>query len=41
MKKVNLLEDSIGSLAVRYMIPSVLGMLGLSMCIFFDTMFIV
>ena len=40
MKKVNLLEDSIGSLAVRYMIPSVLGMLGLSMCIFFDTMFI-
>ena len=25
MKKVNLLEDSIGSLAVRYMIPSVLG----------------
>ena len=40
MKKVNLLEDSIGSLAVRYMIPSVLGMLGLSLCIFFDTMFI-
>lgn len=40
MKKVNLLEDSIGALAVRYMIPSVLGMLGLSMCIFFDTMFI-
>lgn len=40
MKKVSLLEDSIGSLAARYMIPSVLGMLGLSMCIFFDTMFI-
>ena len=40
MKKVSLLEDSIGSLAIRYMIPSVLGMLGLSLCIFFDTMFI-
>lgn len=40
MKKINLLEDSIGSLSIRYMIPSILGMLGLSMCIFFDTMFI-
>lgn len=40
MKKVDLLEDNIISLVIRYMIPSVLGMLGLSMCIFFDTMFI-
>lgn len=38
--KINLLEDSEKSLLVKYMIPSVSGMLGLSICILFDTMFI-
>ena len=40
MKKVDLLNDDIKHLVHRYMIPSVLGMLALSTCIFFDTMFI-
>ncbi|MGL4774261.1 MAG: MATE family efflux transporter [Clostridium sp.] len=40
MKKVDILKDDINSLIVRYMIPSVAGMLGLSLCIFLDTFFI-
>ncbi|MGL4740430.1 MAG: MATE family efflux transporter [Sarcina sp.] len=38
--KLDLLNDSEGSLLAKYMIPSISGMLGLSVCIFFDTMFI-
>lgn len=40
MKKVDLLKEDILKLIIRYMIPSVTGMLGLSLCIFLDTMFI-
>ncbi|MGL4571138.1 MAG: MATE family efflux transporter [Clostridium sp.] len=40
MKKLNLLEADIGSLIIKYMVPSVLGMMGTSLCIFLDTMFI-
>lgn len=38
--KLDLLNDNEGSLLAKYMIPSISGMLGLSVCIFFDTMFI-
>ncbi|MGL5766997.1 MAG: MATE family efflux transporter [Sarcina sp.] len=38
--KLDLLNDKEGSLLAKYMIPSIGGMLGLSVCIFFDTMFI-
>ncbi|MGL4848793.1 MAG: MATE family efflux transporter [Clostridium sp.] len=40
MKNNDLLKDDIHKLIVKYMVPSVLGMLGLSCCIFLDTMFI-
>lgn len=39
-KKLDLLHDKESTLLRRYMIPSVAGMLGLSVCILFDTMFI-
>lgn len=39
-KKLDLLQDKESTLLRKYMIPSVLGMLGLSVCILFDTMFI-
>ena len=39
-KKLDLLQDKEGMLLRKYMMPSVLGMLGLSVCILFDTMFI-
>ncbi|MGL5575817.1 MAG: MATE family efflux transporter [Sarcina sp.] len=38
--KLDLLNDKETKLLWKYMIPSVSGMLGLSVCIFFDTMFI-
>ncbi|WP_297518369.1 MATE family efflux transporter [uncultured Clostridium sp.] len=38
--KLDLLKDKESALLWKYMIPSVGGMLGLSVCIFFDTMFI-
>lgn len=38
--KLDLLNDKETKLLWKYMIPSVGGMLGLSVCIFFDTMFI-
>ena len=38
-KKLDLLQDKESTLLRKYMIPSVLGMLGLSVCILFDTMF--
>lgn len=38
--KLDLLKDKESKLLLKYMIPSVGGMLGLSVCIFFDTMFI-
>lgn len=38
--KIDLLNDKESKLLLKYMIPSVGGMLGLSVCIFFDTMFI-
>ncbi|MGL5417228.1 MAG: MATE family efflux transporter [Clostridium sp.] len=40
MKTNDLLVENIHKLIIRYMVPSVLGMLGLSCCIFLDTMFI-
>ena len=40
MKNNDLLHDNLGKLVLDYMIPSILGMLGLSCCIFLDTMFI-
>lgn len=40
MKEVNLQKEKISKLVIRYMIPSVIGMLGLSMCILLDTMFV-
>lgn len=40
MKKVDLLKEDILRLIIRYMIPSITGMIGLSLCIFLDTMFI-
>ena len=39
-KKLDLLQDKESILLRKYMIPSVAGMLGLSVCILFDTMFI-
>ncbi|EGT3616255.1 MATE family efflux transporter [Clostridium perfringens] len=39
-KKLDLLHDKESILLRKYMIPSVAGMLGLSVCILFDTMFI-
>lgn len=39
-KKLDLLHDKEITLLRKYMIPSVAGMLGLSVCILFDTMFI-
>ena len=39
-KKLDLLQDKESMLLRKYMIPSVAGMLGLSVCILFDTMFI-
>ena len=36
----DLLKDKEGTLLAKYILPSVGGMLGLSMCILFDTMFI-
>lgn len=39
-KKLDLLQDKESTLLRKYMIPSVAGMLGLSVCILFDTMFI-
>lgn len=39
-KKLDLLHDKESTLLRKYMIPSVAGMLGLSVCILFDTMFI-
>lgn len=39
-KKLDLLHDKESTLLRMYMIPSVAGMLGLSVCILFDTMFI-
>lgn len=39
-KKLDLLKDDESKLLIKYMIPSISGMLGLSVCIFFDTMFI-
>ncbi|MGL4654835.1 MAG: MATE family efflux transporter [Sarcina sp.] len=38
--KLDLLNDKETKLLWKYMIPSIGGMLGLSVCIFFDTMFI-
>ena len=38
--RLDLLKDKETKLLWKYMIPSVGGMLGLSVCIFFDTMFI-
>ncbi|MGL4763318.1 MAG: MATE family efflux transporter [Sarcina sp.] len=38
--RLDLLKDNETKLLWKYMIPSVGGMLGLSVCIFFDTMFI-
>lgn len=40
MSNIDLTKNNVGKLAVRYLIPSIAGMIGLSMCIFFDTMFI-
>lgn len=40
MRDEGILNDDINKLVLRYMVPSVLGMLGLSCCIFLDTMFI-
>ncbi|SHE35322.1 MATE family efflux transporter [Clostridium fallax] len=39
-KRPDLLNDNVESLVLKYMIPSVAGMLGLSACIFFDTLFV-
>ena len=39
-KKLNLLQDKESTLLRKYMIPSVQGMLRLTVCILFDTMFI-
>lgn len=39
-KNLDLLHDKESALLRKYMIPSVTGMLGLSVCILFDTMFI-
>ncbi|WP_297633435.1 MATE family efflux transporter [uncultured Clostridium sp.] len=36
----SMLKEDIKKLVIKYMLPSVLGMLGLSCCIFLDTMFI-
>lgn len=40
MKKMDAINDNIIRLVMKYMIPSVIGMIGLSLCIFLDTMFI-
>lgn len=40
MKRVDLHNEKINTLVLKYMLPSVIGMLGLSMCIFLDTMFV-
>ncbi|MEG0771949.1 MATE family efflux transporter [Clostridium sp.] len=39
-KRLNLLEDDIRKIFLHYLLPSIGGMLGLSLYIFFDTMFI-
>ncbi|WP_300349495.1 MATE family efflux transporter [Clostridium sp.] len=39
-KNLDLIKDKESTLLRKYMIPSVTGMLGLSVCILFDTMFI-
>lgn len=40
MKKLDPINDNIISLVIKFMLPSVIGMIGLSLCIFLDTMFI-
>ncbi|MEG2918334.1 MAG: MATE family efflux transporter [Clostridium sp.] len=39
-KKIDLLKDKEFKLIIKYMVPCVLGMLGLSLCILVDTIFI-
>lgn len=39
-KKIDLIKDDLLSLIIKYMVPSIFGMLGLASCIFLDTMFI-
>lgn len=39
-KRLDLLKESEFKLLIKYMIPAISGMLGLSVCILFDTMFI-
>ena len=40
MKKLDPINDNIISLVLKFMLPSIIGMIGLSLCIFLDTMFI-
>jgi putative MATE family efflux protein len=39
-KRLNLLEDNVRKIFLHYLLPSIGGMVGLSLYIFFDTMFI-